>query len=411
MMKSKLSYALLALVISFGLWLYVITTVSPESEETYWDVPVVLEGESVLMEHNLMVTDKDDIGVDIRVSGNRSDLIRANKENITVRVDVSRIREPGENIELHFAPVQFPGDIPPNALVVESIYPERIHITVEERRVKEVPVEVKWVGSTPDGFISDRENKILDYPVITVVGPASSADLIEKAVIEVDLDDQKESISESYRYTLCDAEGNPVDAKRITTNVEQVRLDVKILRVKDLDISYNLVEGGGANGTNTVIKTNVDTIRVSGSEAALDALGDQLIIGTINLKDLPKSTTLTYPINLPEGVNNLTGVTDVQVEVEFVGLSVREFVIENIKSVNVPEGMEADIITEKITVAIRGPLTAMSAVEEDDISLVVDFTGAEAGTSTYKAGVVFKEGFEHLGAIGTVSVSATLQKK
>ena len=34
MMKSKLGYALLALVITFGLWLYVITTVSPESEET-----------------------------------------------------------------------------------------------------------------------------------------------------------------------------------------------------------------------------------------------------------------------------------------------------------------------------------------------------------------------------------------
>ena len=178
-----------------------------------------------------------------------------------------------------------------------------------------------------------------------------------------------------------------------------------------MDISYNLVEGGGANSTNTVIKTNVDTIRVSGSEAALDALGDQLIIGTINLKDLPKSTTLTYPINLPEGVNNLTGVTDVQVDVEFVGLSVKEFVIENIKSVNVPEGMEADIITEKINVAVRGPLTAMSAVKEENISLVVDFTGAEAGTSTYKAGVVFQEGFENLGAIGTVSVSATLQKK
>ena len=52
---------------------------------------------------------------------------------------------------------------------------------------------------------------MLDYPTVTVVGPASVADQIEKAVIEVDLTERRESISESFRYTLCDAEGNPVD--------------------------------------------------------------------------------------------------------------------------------------------------------------------------------------------------------
>ena len=411
MMKNKLCYALIAVVISFGLWLYVITTVSPESEETYWDVPVVLEGEAVLNENGLMITDRDDITVDLRVSGNRSDLIRANRNNITIKVDVSKIREPGKNIQLPFSPVQFPGDIPANALVVESKSPETISVTVEERRNKEVPVEVKWIGSTPDGFISDRENKILDYPTVTVVGPASVADQITKAVIEVELDDRKESISESYRYTLCDDEGNPVDARLITTNVEEVRLDVKILRVKDLTLDYNLVEGGGANRINANITKNVDTIRVSGSAAALDALGDSLIIGTINLKDLNKSTTLTFPINLPEGVNNLTGVTEVQVDVQFMGLSVKEFIIENIKSVNVPEGMDADIITEKISVQVRGPMSLMSAITEEDISLTVDFTDAEPGTSTYKATVVMGEGYEQVGAIGTVSVSATVKKK
>ena len=41
-MKSKIGYIALSVLIAFGLWLYVITSVSPGSEETYDDVPVIL---------------------------------------------------------------------------------------------------------------------------------------------------------------------------------------------------------------------------------------------------------------------------------------------------------------------------------------------------------------------------------
>ena len=410
MMKNKFGYALIAIVVSFGLWLYVITTVSPESEETYYNIPVVMDGESVLAEHNLMITEKPQDGVTVRLSGNRSDLIKVDSNTIIVKADLGKIREPGR-ITLRLSSPTFPGDVPPNALKVEVMHPDSVTVTVEERRNKEVPVEIKWVGSTPDGFMIDRENRILDYEAINVVGPASVADQIEKAVIEVDLDDRKESISESYRYTLCNSEGEPVDARLITTNAEEVRLDVKIVRFKDMRLSYNLKEGGGAKTDNTTIRMSANTIRVSGSEAALEELGDQLVIGTIYLRDLPKDTKLTFPINLPEGVNNLSGVTEVEVEVSFSGLSVKDFVVSAINSTNVPEGMEADIITEKINVSVRGPAGMMAALKEEDITLVVDFTGAETGTSTFKAAVIFPEPFQKVGALGTVSVSATITKK
>ena len=41
-MKNRFGSILLSIVIAFGLWLYVITYVSPNSEETYYNIPVVL---------------------------------------------------------------------------------------------------------------------------------------------------------------------------------------------------------------------------------------------------------------------------------------------------------------------------------------------------------------------------------
>ena len=49
-MKNKFLSFLLSLTIAFTLWYYVITVVSPGSEEWYYNIPVVFEGETVLTE-------------------------------------------------------------------------------------------------------------------------------------------------------------------------------------------------------------------------------------------------------------------------------------------------------------------------------------------------------------------------
>ena len=408
-MKSKLSTILLSVVIAFGLWMYVITSVSPGSEETYYNIPVVMDGESVLAERNLMITQSSATNVTLKLSGNRTDLYKVNSQNITLKSDLSKVYDEGTH-HIGYS-IAFPGDVASNAFEVVSQTPKYITITVERRVTKPVPVEVKWIGSTPEGFMSDRENRVLDYSEITISGPASVADLIQKAVIEVDLTEQRESISQSFRYTLCDAEGNAVDAGNITTNVEEVRLDVKIRRVKELELKLDVTYAGGATEANTEITITPATIRLSGGEAVLEELGESIVLGKINLADIARNQTMTYLINLPEGVTNETGVTEAEVTITFTGLSTREIVVEQIRTVNVPEGMEADLITERLTVILRGPSTLISKLTAEDVMAVVDFTGAEADTATFKADIIFGEGFESVGALGTYSVSATVHAK
>ena len=409
-MKNKISSIALSVLIAFGLWGYVITTVSPGYTDTFYNIPVVKEGSGVLEDRNLIITYQSSDNVDVTVSGNRTDVNKVDSSNITVKVDVSKIDEPGTMIPAR-CNVTFPGDVPNGALTTESISPDTIYFTVEERREKQVPVEVEWIGSTPEGFMSDRENRILDYGDITVSGPASVADLIEKAVVEVDLTEQRESISQSYRYTLCDAEGNPVDAQKITTNVEEVHLDVKIQRVKEVQLSVDVIYGGGADEDHTRVQLSTEVIRLSGGEAVMEELGDTIVLGKVHLAEITKSQSLTFPINLPEGVTNLTGVTEVEANIMFQGLSTREFTIEKIKMINVPEGMEAELITEKLQIIVRGPTGEVVNLTEDDISVSVDLSGAEADTSTFKATVLFDSEFPSVGALGAYTVSVIVRAK
>lgn len=410
MMKSKFTSVFLSVVIAFGLWLYVVTNVSQEAEYTIYNIPIVMEGETLLNEKNLMITNISADNVDLALSGSRSDLAKVNSGNIILKGDLTKIYEPGEKIALSYTPI-FPSDVASNALTIQNRNPANIFLTVEARRNKEVPVEIQWEGASPEGFLSDRENRVLDYASVTVMGPASVADLIEKAVITVNLSDQKESISQDYRYTLCDAEGNPVDAKLITTNVETVHLDMKIQKVKEVALTVDLIYGGGANENNTKVTVEPAVIRLSGGEGVLAELGDTIVLGKLDLGSIEKSQTITLPVTLPEGITNLSNITEAQVSIKFTGLMTKEFVVSNIEAENIPEGLEADIMEEQLSVIVRGPAAEMVKLTEEDIFVRADFADAVEGTSTFKATVSFPQEFQMVGAVKTYSITANIWRQ
>ena len=408
MRKNKIYSAILSLVIAFGLWLYVVNNVSSETDITFDGIPVVKEGEAKLTEQNLIVTSISNSTVSMNLAGSREDLNKIDKSNTSVKIDLSKITEPGEKIPLNYTP-SYPADVSPSAFDVSEKNPAQIYVSVDYRRSFEIPVQVKWTGTRSENYIYDTENYLLDNTVVTITGPATVADQIHHAAIEVDLTNRSESISESFRYTLCDAQGNPVDARQITTNVEEIRLDAQIQRIKDMDLVADIIYGGGATKDNTLIKLEPETIRVSGGEAVLAELGDTYTVCTINLADIEKSTKdLRYTIALPEGVTNQTGVSEVVLTVVYTGLKTREFTIDNFQMINVPQGMEAEIINANLTIKVRGPEEEIAALKERDITAVVDFSAAEVGTATYKATIIFGDKFSHVGALKTNSVSATV---
>ena len=89
MKRNKLYSMLLSLVVAFGLWLYVKNNVSIEDNNTFYNIPVVMESESVLGERNLMVTSISTNSVSLNLSGARSDLSKLDSSKLAAKVDLS----------------------------------------------------------------------------------------------------------------------------------------------------------------------------------------------------------------------------------------------------------------------------------------------------------------------------------
>ena len=399
-MKSKVWSLLIAIAAALMLWMYVITTVSPNSKTTIPDIPVVFEGETWLMENrNLMITSGTNTTVDLEVSGNRSDLNKLNRSNVTLKVDLTKVYEAG-TAEMPYT-IIYPNDVPAGAITEEGRYPAAVKLEVEKRLTHEIPVNVVFTGAVPENFIAETENVVLDYPVINIKGPASVVEQVTQARIDVNLQDCTESLSESYRYTLCDEEGNPVDVEQVTTDVAEVHVDVKIQRFQVVQLKVNVLYGGGATEGYTRYEIKPTSIRVSGSEAVLQDL-TEITLGTVNFAVLMEDTQMTFPINLPEGVTNLTGITEATVDVSFVGLSIKEFAIEKIVANNVPDGLECELMNEVVKVTLRGPTAMINLISPENIVVSVDLTGKEVGASTVKAKIGIKD--DKFGAVGAVAM-------
>lgn len=399
-MKNKLVTALISAVIAFAVWVYVVTVISPNSDKNFYNIPVVTQGEALLLERGLMITDTDTSATNLHLEGNRIDLNKLNSSNITVTMDVSKIYEAGTH-ELTYT-VTFPG----NTITVLNKRPGTIKVVVEDRISKTVPVEIRYNGALAEDFVADKENIELNVEEITVAGPKSVVEQITTAVITLDLEGRSESISDKFTYTLCDAEGKPVDARLIVTNVAEVNLTLRIMRVKEIALTLNVVEGGGATAQTSVITIDPPTIRISGSDVLLEGL-ESLELGTIDLREMPGDTELTFPIKLPEGITNETGVAEATVNVSFPKLATKTMTVKNITAANVPQGFRVDLITRVLEIQVRGPEAKIEKLTADAVAVTVDFTNVEAGTVKLKAQIDC--GDPEIGAVGSYTVSATVK--
>ena len=413
--KSNLLMALLSLVIAFGLWLYVVTVVSPESEKTVYNIPVSLQSESILEERGLMVTTEDIPTVNLRLKGNRTDLDKVNSANITVSVDVSRIGEAGEH-SLSYA-ISFPGDVPNNAISTQKRTPDTVSITVEERTSKTVKVYVVVEQEkVPEGFRVDTENAQLSNAELLLTGPKRILDQVDRATVFVDVTDKKESVNnQKLAYTLVDANNAPVDDTQVEDNLETPGIvtveKLTIGQVKEISLVVDILAGGGADESNTEVVASPQLITVFGSTKLLESLGDTVSVGTVELGKITENTQLKFPIQLPDGITCESGETEVTVDVLFPQLSTKTLSITEISLANKPADLSAQVITKVLEVTVRGPAELIDTIDETKLRVSADMKGVPEGTQTLPVTITTTADYAAVGAVGTYTVSAVLKKQ
>ena len=394
-MKNKFLAMAFSLVVAFGLWLFVITVVSPEAEKTYFDIPVVLQNKDVLSQRGLMIV-SDTPKVTLALKSDRSTLNELNENNINVIADLSTVEKDGTH-NLTYT-ISYPGNVSYGSVSVMSSSTEMITLKVENRITKNVdivlPTEDLEKQLDKDYILKGIEmfrredNKDVPVTSVEISGPESVVGKIVKATIDdLDLHGKTETFSDSYVYTLCDEDGKAVNAERVTTNVDVVQIAAQIVKEKTIDIAAQIIPGKGADESNANVTLGQQSIVIRGEKDRVDELPPSVTI-PVNLANYLESSTFEVDLNELgldlSGMEIHTGKARVEVTLELTGVDVAEFTIP-VKTVNLPDGMEIASKAEEITVAIRGPVYDIRRVKGSDLLAQVDCSAVKEGRNELTA--------------------------
>lgn len=404
--ESKWLYILISILIATVIWMYVRVGEDPELENRVRDIPVVVSGDRVLENQGLMVDNLSDQSVTLVWKGRWSDVGRLDNNNVSVSVDVSRITEPG-TYELDYD-INYPTTVASSAVSLQSSNPEQITVTVSKIYSKTFDIQPVFKGSIADGYQAGQF--ILDPETVLISGTQEKVDSISKVQVILEQKDLKESFSGDLPLTLVDERGKQIDQTGLRLSSETVYTYLPIVVMKEVPLSIDIVNGGGATADNIVYTITPKTITVSGPEEEMEHL-DKITLGSIDLAQVMGSYTHEYSVFVPADMENISGISKATVEITVKDLNTRTVEVENIELTNTPKGYKAALVTQALTIVLRGTQESLDKVQASQIRVVADLAELSA-TGSYNVPVkVYLYADSTVGVIGQNNVVVNLTKR
>lgn len=397
LLDSKILWVIISLLASVLLWVYVTTSEGDLTDKTYDGVQVVFKGEADLMDkYGLVISNISSNTVSVNIRTTRREISKLSSNNITAVVDVSKFSS--EGMYNQSVSIEFPAESNSSSIDISRITPSSISFNIDKTSKKTIELRGKFVGTVAEGFAAQPIE--FDPQTVTISGPENEIDKIAYAWVEIDRENVDKTIEVATSYILMDADGNEVDLDKITLSDETVSVTVPITLTKEVPLTVDLVEGGGATSENVQITCNPATIIIAGDAETLEGI-NKISVGTVDLSSFAVSVEDTYTLVLDNDVTNVTGINDVKVTVQVIGLETRKFDVSNITTINAPSNRQVTIITENVEVTIRGKASVLDKIEANNIRVVADLTDIGSTTGVSQPSVkVYIDGFPGVGAIG-----------
>lgn len=410
LLDSKFLYVVLSIIISVSLWYYVTTVEGVTDTDTVHNIPVVFEGEDILMENGLMITSENP-SVNMKFEGTAATLVKLKQDGaITLSVDVSAITMPGTYTVAY--ETAYSG-VSKNSFSVVDQSPVNVTITVERYVTSQIEIKGEFTGQLAEGYMFQLDNnnqpKFTFSPqTLTVSGKKSDVDRIAYALVTIGNRELSETIRGEFTYELFGWDGEPLDPGTldIECSHDTISTTLRVLMYADIPLSVEFVDGGGASLEENVIwEMSVDSIIVAGEAADMESLlaRGKLSVGTINLAEIAENeTTIVRTIPLAEELTNVDGVTEVVITISISGLVSETLEVTEFDIQNIPEGYKATVQTKSLNVVVRGTEEELELVSAANLRVVADLTDINLAGGQYTVNAkIYFDGIGNAGVVGT----------
>lgn len=279
-------------------------------------------------------------------------------------------------------------------------------VNIGELYHKEVEVRCERVGTVAEGYSAGELE--LSPSVLEIRGQKEDIDPVSYVKVVLNYDDATSTITQELDFQYYDANDQLLSGDGIHPTVDKITATLPVNVTKELTLTMNFIQSPGARLTNTVWDIEPRSILVSGDAELLKDV-ETIVLDDFDLASLDSNTRYSYTIPLPEGCENLSGVTKATLTISFKDMKSAPVTTTRIQCENVPEGKVADVLTEQLTVVIYGTSADVDAVTGSDLLAVADLTDFGSAAGTYTVPVEIRSQRGDLGISGTYQIRVTLR--
>ena len=403
--RRKAFYIVISILISAFIWFYV--SYSESVTVSVDNVPVdFLNEETTLAERGLMVLDEDDITVDLMLRLPRSLVFRLDPDKVRVVADLSTVTSPGKQ-SITFM-ILYPNGISSTSVSVDSPSMRTVQVQIGELSRKNVEVRCKVVGNVAEGFTAGTLRMLPAQ--LEVRGQQVDIMQVNYAQVTLNITDATATIVELLDYELYDFNDQVIHNSNIHPVSDQIQITLPVMSAKEVPLVIRFEEAPGARLADLDYSLEPKSVMLSGDADAVNAI-DEIVLGSISLDQLGMQESFSYPIELPAGVSNLSGVDTAALELrwrdrETVTLEATRFDYENLGA----DG-EISVVTSTLPVTLCGNASDIAAVTADDIRVIADLSDIADASGSYTVPArVSVQGYD-LGAVGNYEVTVHINSR
>ncbi len=358
---------LLALAISVTLWVLFTAEQNPVRED-FFDAEIPVE--TSRLGDGLVVSRIAPQTVRLRIAAPRDIWESLTADNFRIVVDLYAV-----GVGLHELPLATEGA--DSRIRIIAAEPNTVTVAVEQRMEKEVPVRVDLAGSPPLGYQFQTPELLPD--VVMVIGPASKVELVDAALVEVEIGNAPSTVNVTQRVTPRDAQGEDVSGVQLDPPVVQVTVPIEQVRTeKDVPVRVR-VEGQPASGYWVVsYSAQPASVTLVGSPQELDTIRS-VYTETVRVDGATRSFATTIDLVRPPGIG-ITGSNEVAVFVEVLPILTSREAEVAVTYVNLQPGMEVSVEPSTVTVTLSGPAPVLRALQASSVIVSLNLSGLGPGT-------------------------------
>ena len=402
--RRKIFYVALSILIAATIWFYVN---NKESVTVYvHDVPIeFLNEDTSLADKGLMrISGDEDITVDLKLQMPRNVVYDFDTSELRLVSDLSTITYAGKQSVSYT--ILYPSKVSSSSVKVESPTIRTVQVEIGELNKKDIEIRCKVVGNVAEGYIAGTIEMLPE--TLEVRGQQADIMQISYAQVTLDIENASSTVVELLGFELYDFSDQLIRSNRIHPASESIQVTMPVMTVKEVPLTVEFVETPGSRLENVKwALTPIDTITLSGDASTMAAI-DEIKLDTLSLADLKAAETFTYDIPLPDGVDNLSGVTSVTLTILFddidsLTVDATQFGYENLTTER-----DVTVVTSTLSVTLRGTSTALAQVNEENLRVVADLTNVSDADGVYTVpATVYVDGLD-VGAVGSYQVTVRL---